>query len=316
MFTWKHDALDGVWKNHALSNELLKIAARNFTLVRFTKKQPNFGRGMGQSVTLPYYKALDEPDSAELSERLRVPIEQLEMAGRTITVVEWGRGVGYTNLADEFSKVSPKEGGQKRLLDQMEACMDTGAANAFKEAKVCFTPTSSTAGTIDTDGAHSVSALSNLTAAHIGLIRDYMANDLHVPYFDGGDYIGTFATKGLRGLKSDTALQEWHKYLAKGDIIFKSEVGKVENVRMIEVTHEQALSNGVGTSSVLGEGLIFGDDAVRRVVVDDPHLRADPNYNGDFGRRKAIIWYGQIAFGCTFLTADDREARIVRVGSL
>jgi N4-gp56 family major capsid protein len=316
MFTWNYDATDGVWKNHALSNELLKIAARDFVLVRFTKKQPNFGAGMGQSVTLPYYKALDEPDTPQLDERMRVPIDELEMAGRSITVVEWGRGCGYTNLADEFSKVSPKEGGQKRLLDQMNACMDTGAAAGFKEAKVCFTPTSASAGTIDTDGAHSVAATSNLTAAHVGLIRDYMVNDLHVPYFEGGDYIGTVATKGLRGLKNDTALQEWHKYLAKGDIIFKSEVGKVENVRFVEVSHEQALSNGVGTGSVLGEGLIFGDDAVRRVEVDSPHLRADPNYKGDFGRRKAIIWYGLVAFGSTFMTADDREARIVRIGSL
>jgi N4-gp56 family major capsid protein len=316
MFTWQYDAADGVWKNHALSNELLKIAARDFTLVRFTKKQPNFGAGMGQSVTLPYYKALDEPDSPQLDERQRVPVEQLEMAGRTITVVEWGRGVGYTNLAHEFSKVSPKEGGQKRLLDQMNACMDTGAATGFKEAKVCFTPTSATGGTIDTDGAHSVSATNNLTMAHIALLRDYMVNDLHVPFFDGGDYIGTFATKALRGLKNDTQLQEWHKYLAKGDIIFKSEIGKAENVRFVEVSHEQALSNGVGTGSVLGEGFIFGDDAVRRVEVDAPHLRADPNYKGDFGRRHAIIWYGLVAFGCTFMTADDREARVIRVGSL
>ncbi len=39
-FTWNVDAEDGVYKNHALSGELLKHAAKNFVLAQFTQKVP------------------------------------------------------------------------------------------------------------------------------------------------------------------------------------------------------------------------------------------------------------------------------------
>ena len=116
-------------------------------------------------------------------------------------------------------------------------------------------------------------------------------------------------------MKNDTALQTWNQYLGKGDLLYKSEVGKIEDIRFVEVKHEQAFSNGVGTGSVLGEGVVFGDDAVRRVEVEAPHLRAQMNLGSDFGRKHAVAWYGILAFGCTFITPDDREARIIRVGS-
>jgi len=88
-----------------------------------------------------------------------------------------------------------------------------------------------------------------------------------------------------------------------------------ENVRFVEANNESALSNSVGTGNVLGEGVIFGEDAVARIEIEFPHLRADMNYQGDFGRKKAVAWYGTVAFGVKFPTANDREARIVKIAS-
>lgn len=314
-FTWTYDAEDGVYKNHAMSGKLLEMAARKFKFVPFTKKVDGFGKRQGESVSLFHYKPLSVPTSAVLEERTRIPIDKLDMGSRKITVSEWGRGVEYTNLAKELSAFDPEDGAQKALTDQLNACMDNGAAAAFKEAKICFIPTSLTGGTWDTDGTPSTTATVNLTKAHMGVIRDYLANDLHTPFYEGDHYVGLFATKGLRGLKDDRAIEAWNMYLRKGDLIFNSEIGRVEQVRLVEVTNEDALSNGVGSGSVLGEGIIFGDEAVSRVEVDFPHLRADPNYQGDFGRIKAVIWYGIVAYGITWDSADDREARVVRIAS-
>jgi hypothetical protein len=83
----------------------------------------------------------------------------------------------------------------------------------------------------------------------------------------------------------------------------------------VEVTNESALSNSVGTGNVLGEGVIFGSEAVARIEIEYPHLRAQPNYTADFCRRHAVAWYGTVAFGVKFPTATDREARIVRIAS-
>jgi N4-gp56 family major capsid protein len=300
-----------------MSAELLKVAALKFRIVPFTRKVDAFGRKMGETITLPYYKPLAQPASAVLEERTRIPIDQLQMGSYTITIQEWGRGVEYTSLSEDLSALNPKQGAQKALTEQMTACMDKAAADAFTgaNAKIAFIPTSLTGGTWDTDGTPSTTALVNLTKDHLGLIRDYMANTIHTPPYEGEWYIGLFATKALRGLKDDRIIQAFNMYLQKGDLLYKGETGMVENTRLVEINHESALSNGVGSGSVLGEGVVFGDDAVGRIEIDYPHLRADPNYQSDFGRRKAVAWYGTIAFDALFQSATDRECRIVKVTS-
>lgn len=314
-FTWTYDNLDGVYKNHYISKKILELAAQNFKFVPFTTKHDGFGKNKGETVNIPHWKNLDVPADARLDELTRIPIDTMEQGTRAITVEEWGRGVRYTRLDEELSTLDPKSAIQKKLRLQMEHVLDNAAAAAFKQAKICYIPTSATGGTWDVDGTPSTEATNNITGDHIALIRDYLTNDLHAPPYDGGHYIGIFSTKGLRGLKSDNSLSEWWKYLRKGDVIYKSEVGELEQVRFIENTNEDALSNGIGSGSVLGEGLVFGDEAVTRVEVEAPHLRADPNFQSDFGRIKAVIWYGILAFGITWDSANDLEAKVIRVTS-
>lgn len=316
-FTWTYDAPSGTYKSHAMSGELLKLSALKFKIVPFTKKITQFGRGMGETITLPYYKAATEPTSAQLEEETRIPIDQLQMGTYVITIKEWGRGVEFTSLAKDLSALDPDAGAQKVLKDQMNLCMDKGAADAFTgvNAKICFIPTSLTGGVFDTDGTPSTVATANITKDHLGVIRDYLANTVHAPFYDSEWYIGLFSTKALRGLKNDRVIQAFNMYLQKGDILYRSEVGEVEQVRLVEINHESALSDNVGTGSVLGEGVVFGEDAVGRIEVEYPHLRADMNYRSDFGRKKAVAWYGTVAFDVLFQSATDREARIVKVVS-
>lgn len=311
-FTWEYDAEDGVYKNHQISGKLLEHAAVSFLFVPFTRLEPSFGKGKGETVTIIHVKDLAVPTSGQLEEETRIPIDRLQTGKRAITILEWGRGVEYTSLAQQLSKFDPRNMIQKVLVKQMNAVMDKAAAAQFKNAKVCFIPTSLTGGTWDTDGTPSTQATCNLTKAHLGVIRDYMANDLHVPFFKGNHYVGVFTTKALRGIKDDRVIENWHMYLRKGELIFNSEVGQCESVRLVECTHANALDNAIGSGDVTGEGVIFGDEAVTRIEAEFPHLRADPNYQGDFGRLKAVVWYGTVAFGTTWDSADDKEAKIVR----
>jgi N4-gp56 family major capsid protein len=316
-FSWELDADTGVYKSHAMSNELMKLAALKFKIVPFTKPIKKFARRMGDTITMSYYKQASEPTSAKLTEDTRVPIDRLTMGHYTITISEWGRGIQYTSLAEDLSALSPKDGAQKALLDQMNLCMDSGAAAAFTglNAKVCFIPTTLTGGTFDTDGTPSTAALVNLTKDHLGVIRDYLSSTLHTPFYEGDHYIGLFATKALRGLKNDRVIQAYNMYLQKGDLLYRGEIGMVEEIRLVEIQHENALSDSIGTGNVLGEGVVFGEDAVGRVEIDFPALRADPNYQGDFGRVHAVAWIGTVAFDVIMQSATDRECRLVKIGS-
>jgi N4-gp56 family major capsid protein len=317
---WTFDADIGVYKNSYMTNELLLKSLADTKVAPFARPIKGVGKfkKKGETVNIPILKELPDPTTAQLEEGTRIPIDKLELGNRAITLVEWGRGVEYTNLAQQFGKFDPADYLQKALMRQMDRSLDTSCAAAFKstDVKVCFIPTSLTGGTFDTDGTPSTVGLVNLTFDHMGVLADYLAGDIHTPPFEGDDFIMLSCRKTLRGLKQDTQWQEIHKYLQKGDLFFKGEAGKAENIRCVQVDREAAFANSASSScSVFGEAVVFGDEAVGYVEAESPQLYADPNYQSDFGRVKAMAWRGIFVYSSIWNSSDDGEAKIIRVTS-
>lgn len=317
---WEFDADIGVYKNHTMSNELLLASLAETKVAPFARPIKGVGKfkHKGETVNLPILKELPDPTTTELSEDTKIPIDKLELGNRAITLTEWGRGVEYTNLAQQFGKFDPADYLQKALMRQMDRSLDTACANAFKstDVKVIFSPTSLTGGTFDTGGTPTTTALVNLTFDHMGVLADYLAGDIHTPPFEGDDYIMLSCRKNLRGLKQDSLWQQIHMYLQKGDLFFKGETGKAENIRCIQVDREAALANSASAScTIMGEAVVFGDQAVGYVEAESPQLYADPNYQSDFGRQKAIAWRGLFVYSSIFAEASDGFCRIIRIGS-
>ena len=317
---WTFDSDIGVYKNNFISNQLLLASLGETKVAPFARPIPGVGafKKKGETVNIPILKELPDPTTAQLSESSRIPIDKLELGNRAITLVEWGRGVEYTSLSQQFGKFDPADYLQKALMRQMDRALDTAAAAAFKstDVKICFSPTTLTGGTFDTDGTPSTTALVNLTFDHMGVLADYLAGDIHCPPFEGDDYIMLSCRKNLRGLKQDTLWQQVHMYLQKGDLFFKGEAGKAENIRCIQVDREAALANSASaTCTIMGEGVVFGDQAVGYVETESPQLYADPNFQSDFGRTKAIAWKGTFVYASVFEVADDGFARIIRIDS-
>jgi len=146
---------------------------------------------------------------------------------------------------------------------------------------------------------------------HVEEIADYMWDTLRVPKWSGDDYVAICRTLALRGIKRDPTWEEWKKYNTP-EVKANGEVGRLEGVRFIQTNHNNALGK-VGTSSVLGECVFFGQDSVALAEVLTPELRAA--IPQDFGRSKAVAWYGILAFGIIWDTSNAGEARIVRVTS-
>jgi|TARA_R100001530_G_scaffold112130_2_gene79181 N4-gp56 family major capsid protein len=310
-FQWQFDAPSGTFKQHALSRELYWKALENSVFMDHIQPIPSFGKGKGENVTLTRISSISEPTSASLTEGERIPEDSHSISTTAITVVEIGRAVPYTSLAEDLSFLNLQNSIQRRLRDQMRLVMDTKAATAFKTAKVKYIPTGLAAGTFDTDGTASTSATANWNVFHIEEVRDYMFDTLHVPTLGNDDYVAIFRTLGLRGIKRDPAWEEWHKY-TDPQAKFNNEIGRIENIRHIETNHANALAK-VGTGSVLGEGVVFGADGVAMAEVATPELRAA--MPGDFGRSKAVAWYGILEFGLIWDTANAGEARVVHVTS-
>ena len=310
-FQWQFDAPSGVFKSHAMSQTLYMAALENSVFMDFMQPVDGYGRKKGDTVTLTRIAAMTEPSSPDLTEGERIPEDQYSISTTSITVNEIGRAVPFTSFAEDLTFFDLENGIQRRLRDQMRLSLDTKAATAYKTAQVKYIPTGVAAGTFDTDGTASTSATANWNVFHIEEVRDYMFDTLYTPPWEGDDYVAIFRTLGLRGIKRDPAWEEWHKY-TDPQAKYNNEIGRIENVRHVETNHSNALGKK-GTGSGLGEGVVFGQDSVAMAEVLTPELRAE--VKGDFGRSRAVAWYGILNFGIIWDTANAGQARIVHVTS-
>ena len=310
-FTWTYDVPTGVYRSHAMSRKLYEKAYEETFFMDFVRPVQGFGRKKGETVTLTRLGAVAEPSSAVLTENVRIPEDTWSMSTISITVTEMGRSIPFNSLSEDLSEYDIENPIQDGLVQQQKLVLDTAAAAAFKTAKVCYIPTGEAAGVWDTDGTPSTQALANWNVYHVEEIADYMYDTLRVPPWVGEDYVAIVRTLGLRGITRDGTWEEWRKYTSP-ESKANDEIGRLCNMRFIRTNHNNALTK-VGSGSCLGEGIVFGKDAVAMAEALTPELRAA--ITADFGRSKAVAWYGILAFGIIWDTANAGEARIVRVTS-
>lgn len=310
-FTWTWDAPTGVYKSHKMSSKLWESSVAGSVFMDHVRPVDGFGRKQGESITLTRIANIAEPVSALLTEAVRIPEDDFALSIHTITVKELGRSVPYTSLSMDLSEFDLENPIQRKLRDQMRLVLDTMAAGAFKRASVKYVPTGAATNNITFNGTPGAQATANLNFFHVEEIRDLMYDTLFVPPYENGDYLGIFRTRGLRGLKRDPKWEVWHQY-TDPQAKWNGEVGRIESVRFIETNHSQALGN-IGLAGVLGEGVIFGEDGIAMAEAMSPELRAA--IPGDFGRAKAVAWYGILEFEIIWNTGNAGEAKVVHVAS-
>lgn len=310
-FTWTWDADTGTHKNHEISRRLWRAATEESVCMDYVRPVEGFGRKQGETVTLMRLSAMTEPSSGTLTEGVRIPEDSYAISSTTITVSEYGRAVPYTSLAEDLSIFNVENEIQQALRNQMQRTLDTVIANSMQSTLVKYVPTGVASSTITTNGTAGAAASANMNLYHVEQISDYLYDTLLCPPWAGDDYVGIFRTLALRGIKQDPAWEEWHKYTNPG-AKQNGEVGRIERVRFVQTNHNNAFGK-IGTSSVLGEGVVFGRDFVAMAEVQTPELRA--GIPADFGRSKAVAWYGILGFALIWNTANAGQCKGIHVSS-
>jgi N4-gp56 family major capsid protein len=314
--SWVNDGPSGVYKNHDLSSKIRMAAIKECKFMQFVKPEEGYGKKKGESVTITRVSNVSVPSDDALNELSRIPEDTLSLSTQAITVAERGRAIPYTKLSVDLASFDLASAIQKKLKDQLKLRMDISAAAQFKVGKILAIPTGVAETTIETDGAVSNTAASNLNMYHIESIRDYMFSNLNIAPYMGDDYMCIMITQAKRGLMRDPAWVDWKKYTDPA-AKFNGEVGRIENIRFIETNHTSALADSKGTGSIMGEAVFFGEDPVTMAVAEDPHLIAEENVGSDFGRSKSVAWYGIYGFGQIWGdSANAGEARVVYMTSL
>lgn len=310
-------APSGVYKSHQMSNDLREAAIARTVVMPFVGIEDGSGKKVGESVTVSRVSNIAVPSDARLTESDEIPQDDITMTTTSVTMVEWGRSVTFSNFREALDKFDPKNKIQRQLIRQMRLVLDNEAASAMlsSSVKVKAIPSGSSAITFDTDGVASTTATNNVNYFHIERIRDYMMDTLLVPsYYDDGEYACIGNTQFMRGIKDSPGYESWNKY-QYADRKAKSEVGRLEQCRFIETNNTTEFSKNLGSNSDLGEGVFFGEDFITIAVAEDPHLRVQLNKNQDYGRTHGCAWYGIFEFLVVWDTATAGEGRGVHVTS-
>lgn len=312
--SWTYDAPTGVYKNHALSSDIRMASIAMTKFVQFAQvPEDGYSSGKGSDVTITRVSNVAVPSDDRLNELERIPEDSLSLSTQSISAEERGRAIPYTSLSLQLAHFNLENAIQKKLRDQLSLRLDILSATAFKVGKIKAIPDAIGSLTFDTDGTASTTAAANLNVYHLEQIRDAMFSTYNMMPYEGDDYMCIASTKALRGIKRDSNWEKWKVYTEQS-AKYNSEVGRIEGIRFVESNNTNALSASLGSGSVLGEAVFFGDDPVAMASVLDPELRAKESE--DYGRSKGVAWYGIYGFGQIWSdSATAGEARVVHVTS-
>jgi len=304
MWTW--DAPTGVYKDHALSSDIRRAAVADAMFARFARPESGFGKGKGESITIT--KIFPLPLATRVSEIERLPSGRPAISTMNIKVSEWGFKIPMTEFEKNLTYFDLTNPFQAVLRDQMRLTMDDMTSTAFKSTLIKYTPVT-TGGVFVTNGTATQVADTNLSIADLREIYDEL-RDLKVPTYRNGKYVGILSTKAARGIKNDPEYKDWQAPTGKGPFI-DARLRDVEGFMLMETNHADALSNSLGSGSVLGEAVFFGADAVAMATVDEPELRT--GLPDDLGRFRDTGWVGTLEAGLIWTEAD--YSRVIHVTS-
>lgn len=127
--------------------------------------------------------------------------------------------------------------------------------------------------------------------------HDEMDRITHCKPYEGINYVGLAYPKQMESIMQHPSWEFWHQYSKiPGDFVFKREMGKIYNIRWVEVPYPW-----------LPCPVVFGDKALARFEIDTPHLRANLE-------DKTVAVYGNLQFARGW--GDGESPRIVHLKTI
>ena len=286
--SWKFDAPTGTYRNFTLSRDIRREAIADAQFMKFMRAEPGFGKNKGESVTIT--RILQLPLATRVGETDRLPSGRPAVETKQVGVSQWGFKIPMTEFEQNLGAFNLMNPFQQALRDQISLTMDVMAATALKLTPVKYVPTS-TGGTFSTNSTPATLSDRNLGVQDLRRIYDRLSDDLRVPKYRNGKYVGILSTKAARGLKNDPEYKDWIAPTSSAPLM-TGQLKDIEGFALFESNHHDALAQLVGTSTTTGEAIFFGADAGGLVRVMDPEIRAgQPEELGTF---REIGWVGTL----------------------
>lgn len=304
---WVYDAPSGVYKNHALSKKLRYEAVPFMQFAKFASQEPGYGRNKGESITITRIDLL--PLATRISETDRLPSGRPAITTKQVSVSPWGYKIPFTEMEKRLTHFNLMDPFQRAIRDQIAMTMDKMVADAFKTTPLKYTPMA-TGGNFENDGTPSGTSDRNLGIQDLRRIHDQLRGVQKSPGFRNGMYVGLLSVQAARGIKNDPEYKDWFAPNTSEPIV-NGRLKDVEGFMLYETNHLDALEHNAGASTVLGEAIFFGADAVGQITTLTPELRM--GIPDELGTVQDMGWVGETE---AFLV-DERPAlaRVIHVTS-
>lgn len=308
--SWLFDAPTGVFRNHALSSDIRMQAMRDAIFLQFASPEKGYGKGKGAAVTIT--RILQLGLAGRVSDVDRLPTGRPAVDTKQVAVSEWGFAIETTEFEEDLTHYDMTNRFQRMLRDQMKLTMDNMHADANRLTPVIGVPTTASNLTIETvaiGGPATLAANSNLTVAHLRVIKDRLTQDQVAPPFKNGLHVGVLTTRAARGIKNDPEYKDWFAP-TENTIKGAARLRDVEGFALFVTNHQDAMDDTLGTPGVCGEAHFFGEDHAFSAVVRDPEIRA--GMPEDLGRMRKVGWVGTIEAGQTWDTAATTRTIVLK----
>jgi len=304
---WSVNSLGGYLHSDEFSKKVRHAAQPMQKFRQFVDPESQIGKNRGDACLFTKISNISTAGGT-LIETATIPKRNYTVQQDTLTVNEYGNAIPYTLKAQTLAEVSVDDMVRTVLRNDMSKVLDSAAATEFTTSDYKATITNTATTTFGTAGAALDTSSGSMSDKNVRDIVDRM-KILNIPRYDGSNFVCIASTNSIRGLYDyfeSKVMQTSMKNLYTG------EVGTYYGCRFIEETN--FLSNVLGSSSVDGEAVFFGADAVREGIVIPENVRID--LPKDFGRDQAIAWYYLGGFKKTWDYSSDGETHIIHVTSL
>lgn len=302
------NSLGGFLTNTKLSKEIRHRSQPLMYFRQFAQPEGAVGKNRGDTLTFDKISNISTAGGT-IAETSTIPSNNFTITQGSITITEYANSIPFTFKLQTLSDINVPENVKKVLTNDMAKVLDSAAAVQFQASDYKATIVTTATTTFGSAGAAVATSTANMSDKNVRDIIDRMRT-LNIPeYDDRGRYICIGGTNSIRGLYDFFESKAQNTTM---EPLMSGEVGEYYNCRFIR--ENNVMSNTLGSGSVYGEAVFFGDDAVREgiAVMEEIRIKIPTDYGRDLG----IAWYFCGGWTKVWDFSEDSETRIIHVTSL
>lgn len=309
-----------VFGNEELSKQARMVAHKMMVMKDAVEPASEFliGKNSGDSVGFRLYGRipLSSADTA-LQETEKVPFGEVPTFHGTGTINRRAFAVPWTGTREDLDRLDVESAIVRALRDHAARVENKVIYDAAVAGR-SFSYVADTTSTFEftTTGTPGVGASSDFLLFHARKLK-LSATQNNIPTFDGSNWLFIGSPLIEDGLNSDVAAQGWvdvAKYAPAGaEGALRGEIGRVQRMRF--AIDNDIIDDSIGDANAFGSGFLFGEDAIKEMMVYPFHFRVNMNVGDDFGNNKAIAWQSFVDYVVPWNFTSHGDGRIVHYTS-